>query len=103
MIIKNIPKKHIKIIDNSKIIKKYDDQRVIMKEYSMKMKSDLKSFAMKNDCLEILPNVYIDNFNRMIRFDNFPEYCYYVYLKNTSRIKFLTIEELINFYNKEEK
>ena len=67
------------------------------------MKQKLKNFAMKNFWLEIMPNVYRDNSDRMVRFDTIPENCYYLYLKNESRIKFLSIEELVDFYKNEKK
>ena len=75
-----------------------------MKEiYNNEMKLKLKSFAMKNFWLEIMPNVYRDGLDRMVRFDTIPENCYYLYLKNKPRIKFLSIQELVDFYKKEEK
>lgn len=75
-----------------------------MKEiYNNEMKLKLKSFAMKNFWLEIMPNVYKDGLDRMVRFDTIPENCYYLYLKNKPRIKFLSIEELVDFYKKEKK
>lgn len=74
-----------------------------MKEiYNNEMKLKLKSFAMKNFWLEIMPNVYRDGLDRMVRFDTIPENCYYLYLKNKPRIKFLSIQELVDFYKKEE-
>lgn len=68
-----------------------------------KMESKLKIFAMKNFWLEIMPNVYRDGFDRTVRFDTIPENCYYLYLKNKPRIKFLSIEELADFYKNEKK
>lgn len=65
------------------------------------MKQKLKKFAMKNFWLEIMPNVYRDGQDRTVRFDTITENCYYLYLKNKSRIKFLSIYELVNFYKKE--
>ena len=58
---------------------------------------------MKNFWLEIMPNVYMDGLGRMVRLDTIPENCYYLYLKNKPRIKFLSIEELVDFYKKEKK
>ena len=72
-------------------------------EENDEMKSKLKIFAMKNFWLEIMPNVYRDNLDRMVRFDTIPENCYYLYLKNEPRIKFLSIEELDDFYKNEKK
>lgn len=75
-----------------------------MKEiYDNEMKLKLKSFAMKNFWLEIMPNVYKDGLDRMVRFDTIPENCYYLYLKDKPRIKFLSIEELADFYKNEKK
>ena len=75
-----------------------------MKEiYDNEMKLKLKSFAMKNFWFEIMPNVYKDSLDRMVRFDTIPENCYYLYLKDKPRIKFLTIEELADFYKNEKK
>jgi len=50
-----------------------------------------------------MPNVYRDGLDRMVRFDTIPENCYYLYLKNKPRIKFLSIEELVNFYKNEKE
>ena len=66
------------------------------------MQNDLKNFAMKQNWLEIMPNVYRDKFDRTIRFDDVPKFCYHFYLKDGSRKEFITIEELINYYEKEE-
>ena len=66
------------------------------------MQNDLKNFAMKQNWLEIMPNVYRDKFDRTIRFDDVPKFCYHFYLKDGSRKEFITMEELINYYEKEE-
>jgi len=68
----------------------------------VKEQNDLKNFAMKQNWLEIMPNVYRDKFDRTIRFDDVPKFCYHFYLKDGSRKEFITIEELINYYEKEE-
>ena len=72
-------------------------------EENDEMKSKLKIFAMKNSWLEIMPNVYRDGLDRTVMFDTIMENCYYLYLKNEPRIKFLSIEELDDFYKNEKK
>lgn len=86
-----------------KYYEKIEDLENICKNEKKKlMQNDLKNFAMKQNWLEIMPNVYRDKFDRTIRFDDVPKFCYHFYLKDGSRKEFITIEELINYYKKEE-
>ena len=77
-------------------------ENICKNEKKKLMQNDLKNFAMKQNWLEIMPNVYRDKFDRTIRFDDVPKFCYHFYLKDGSRKEFITIKELINYYEKEE-
>ena len=82
--------------------KKEELENICKNEKKKLMQNDLKNFAMKQNWLEIMPNVYRDKFDRTIRFDDVPKFCYHFYLKDGSRKEFIIIEELINYYRNEE-